>query len=215
MEVLSVNIARPRQIEWNGKIEYTGIFKSPVEFPIHLGKTAVSADTIVDRKVHGGTHKACYVFSAQHYPYWKKKYPELPWTWGMFGENLTLRGMDESVVRIGNVYRIGQALVQVSMPREPCYKLGVRFGTQSILKEFIAYGNPGAYVRVLEEGLVKPGDRADIREESDNALTVRDCFLLYYAKEKPADILGLAIENQALPKYKRDKLAGYKYGKGP
>jgi MOSC domain-containing protein YiiM len=70
-------------------------------------------------------------------------------------------------------------------------------------------------VRVLEEGLVKPGDRADIREESDNALTVRDCFLLYYAKEKPADILGLAIENQALPKYKRDKLAGYKYGKRP
>lgn len=209
MEVLSVNISEPRQIEWNGLSEFTGIYKFPVESPIHLGRNSVTADTIADRKVHGGVHKACYLFSALQYPYWTSRYPDLDWQWGMFGENLTIQGMDEGAMRIGDIYRIGSALVQVSMPREPCYKLGIRFGSQKILKQFIAHGYSGTYVRVLEEGTVKSGDKLDVRELSDNTLTVRQCFLLYYAREKSAHLLKLAIENQALPQYKRDKLARY------
>lgn len=209
MKVLSANTAKATTINWNGKTEITGIYKYPVNGSIMLGKEAVAGDTIADRRVHGGSHKACYLFSGNHYPYWKDRYGHLSWNWGMFGENLSLQDMDESQMRIGDVYRIGAALVEVSMPREPCYKLGLRFGTQRILREFISYGYPGSYVRVLEEGGVTAGDKAVLEFRSENPLTIRDCFLLYYQKEKAADLLKLAVENTALPSYKREYLMQY------
>lgn len=209
MKVISANTAKATTIKWNGKTEITGIYKYPVNGSIMLGKEAVAGDTIADRRVHGGSHKACYLFSGNHYPYWKGRYGHLSWDWGMFGENLSLEDMDESQMRIGDVYRIGKALVQVSMPREPCYKLGLRFGTQRILREFISFGYPGSYVRVLEEGAVTAGDKAVLEFRSENPLTVRDCFLLYYQKEKAADLLKWAVENTALPHYKREYLMQY------
>lgn len=209
MKVISANTAKATTINWNGKTETTGIYKYPVNGSIMLGKEAVAGDTIADRRVHGGGHKACYLFSGNHYPYWKSLYGHLLWNWGMFGENLSLEDMDESEMRIGNVYRIGSALVQVSMPREPCYKLGVRFGNQQILRDFISFGYPGTYVRVLEEGHVRAGDKAVLELCSENPLTVRDCFLLYYQKEKEKDLLKVAVENTALPQYKRDYLLKY------
>lgn len=206
MKVVSTNIGKPTTIVWNGKEEQTGIFKHPANTPIFLGPEQVNGDTIANRKVHGGSHKACYLFSEMHYSYWKARYPLLEWHWGMFGENLTIKGMDEGIMRIGDRYRIGEALVQVSQPREPCYKLGLRFGTQHILKEFIAHGYPGTYVRVLKEGHVSPGAAVELVQRSENPLTVKQCFELLYSKEKPKTHLQWALENVSLPERKREQL---------
>lgn len=206
MRVISTNIAIPKMVQWNGAEVITGIYKYPVTEPIHLGVESVENDTIADRKVHGGIFKACYLFSTEHYPYWKEKYPNLEWNWGMFGENLTMEGLDESTVRIGSIYRLGTALVEISQPREPCYKLGIKFGTQNILKEFIDHGYPGTYVKVLEVGDVKVGDGMVLEQESSNPLTIRQFYQLLYAKTKDANILKLAISNDALPQYKRERL---------
>ena len=134
MKVISTNLGKRTKIIWNGKETMTGIYKYPVEQPLYLDTDDVQGDTVVDRKYHGGTYKACYLFSADNYPYWKEKYPLLDWDWGMFGENLTIEGLDESQVSIGSTYKLGNALVQITQPREPCYKLGIRFGNQDILK---------------------------------------------------------------------------------
>ena len=209
MQVLSTNIGNLTKITWNGKVLSTGIFKYPTSSPLVLDKETVANDSIADRRVHGGIHKACYLFSVKHYPYWKKRYPDLEWNWGMFGENLSVTEMDETQIRIGDIYKIGSALVQISQPREHCFKLGVRFGNQQILKEFIEYGFPGAYVKVLEEGQVSSGDNLSLVKPSDNLLTVHQFFQLLYAKKKDEKILRLAIENLALPEYKRERLKKY------
>ena len=166
----------------------------------------VLGDTVVDRKYHGGVHKACYLFSADNYPYWKEKYPHLEWDWGMFGENLTVGGLDESQIRIGSTYKLGTALVQITQPREPCYKLGIRFGDQGILKQFIDHGFPGTYVRVLKPGKVTVGDSMELVEESKSPLTVQQFFNLLFSPTKDRDLVQQAINNPALPLGKREKL---------
>lgn len=209
MHVISTNIAIPKMVQWNGQEVITGIYKYPVAEPIQLGTETVVGDTIADRTVHGGIFKACYLFSSKHYPYWKEIYPGLDWDWGMFGENLTLEGLDESKLRIGSIYRLGTALVQISQPREPCYKLGIKFGTQEILKQFIDHGFPGTYVKVLEMGNVKVGDEMKLVEESKNPLTVQQFYQLLFSPAKDPALLKLAIENEALPLYKRERLKKY------
>ncbi len=205
MRVLSTNLGKPTTFLWNGKEEQTGIFKKPVSEPLHLTTNDVSNDTVIDRIHHGGMNKACYLFAADNYPYWKQLYPKLDWNWGMFGENLTIEGMDESLMRIGDIYKIGGALVQVSQPREPCYKLGIRFGTQEVLRQFIAHNRPGTYVRILEEGKVHKGDTLDLQEQSENTLSVQQFYELMFAKEKTKEILQLFMSNTSVPQYKKER----------
>ena len=209
MKIISTNIAKPTTIIWNGKEETTGIYKMPTDKPIYLGKECVKEDEVSDRKVHGGEFKACYLFSADHYGYWKTLYPDLNWNWGMFGENLTVSGFDEIQILIGNIYKVGNALVQITQPREPCFKFGVKFGNQNVLKQFIEHGYPGTYLRVLEEGTVKTGDDFKIIESAQNSLSVFDFFKLLFAKEKNQMVLKAAIQNEAIPTSKRNKLKAY------
>tara|TARA_R110002049_G_scaffold181272_1_gene348394 strand:- start:17371 stop:18027 length:657 start_codon:yes stop_codon:yes gene_type:complete len=206
MKIISTNLGKPTTIIWNGKEEQTGIFKYPVAAALRLGETDVEEDTVIDRKHHAGVNKACFLFSADHYPFWKEQYPDLEWDWGMFGENLTVENFDESSVRIGDIYKIGTAMVQVSQPREPCYKLGVRFSDQSILKKYITYGYPGTYVRILQEGSVRIDDEMVLVEQSKNTLTVKQCFEIILARKKDPEIVKLAVENLSLPAYKRERL---------
>ena len=205
MKVISTNLGKPITFEWNGKEEQTGIFKYPTQEKLFLTKNDVSKDTVIDRVHHGGTNKACYLFSSDYYAYWKQEYPQLSWDWGMFGENLTIENMDESVIRVGNIYKIGEALIQVSQPREPCYKLGIRFNDQKILKKFITHNHPGTYVKILEEGAVKAGDEMKLVESSTNALTVQQFYELMFSKEKSPELLQLFMDNPAVPQYKKDR----------
>ena len=209
MQIIATNIGRPTTFLWNGKEEQTGIFKFPTQDPLFLTKKDVAKDTIINRVNHGGINKACYLFSSDHYPYWKKLYPHLEWGWGMFGENLTVSELDASIVRVGDIYSIGTALTQVSQPREPCYKLGVRFNDQSILKKFIQHRNPGTYVRILKEGEVRKGDSLQLVEQSENTLTVQQFYDLMFAKEKSKDVLELFMDNPSVPQYKKERMAKY------
>ena len=206
MKVISTNIGEPTSFNWKGREEQTGIFKYPVDTPLTLGKNDVIGDTVIDRKHHAGANKACFLFAADQYSYWKHIYPHLEWNWGMFGENLTVLGMDESVMRIGDIYKIGTAVVQVSQPREPCYKLGVRFRDQNIIPLYVNHAYPGTYLRLIEEGVVKNNDTLHLIEQSTNKLTVKQCFEVILARKKDPELVKLALDNSSLPEYKRERL---------
>lgn len=207
MYIQSVNIAEPKTIFWNNKQISTGIYKSPTPKPIFLGRDAVKDDYIADKKVHGGEYKACYLFSSDHYPYWKNLYPNLKWNWGMFGENLTINGLNETQVMVGDIYKIGDALVQITQPREPCFKFGVKFGSQHVLKQFIDHGFSGTYVKVLEEGLAHTKDTLKLINRLDKSLSVAQLFNLIFSKEKDKALLKTAVMCEAIPQYKRDTFA--------
>ena len=199
MHVQSCNIASPKTIIWNEKTIETGIYKNPTPKPIFLAQNGVKDDFVADSKVHGGTYKACYLFSSDHYPYWKKLYPKLPWNWGMFGENLTVNGLNETQIMVGDVYRIGEALVQVTQPREPCFKFGVKFGTQHVLKQFIQHGFPGTYVRVIEEGWVERNDDVTLVNQLEHSLSITQLYALLFSKTKNQEHLKIAINLDVLP----------------
>ncbi|GAA0879123.1 MOSC domain-containing protein [Algoriphagus jejuensis] len=203
MKIISTNIAQPTTFLWNGKEEKTGIYKVPTDQPLYLTKNDVMGDEVSNRLNHGGYYKACYIFSAEQYPYWKGLYPDLDWTWGMFGENLTLSGFDENEAYLGDIYQVGEAVVQVSQYREPCYKLGHKFGTQQVIREFIAHGYGGSYLSILEEGHVAVGQEFTLLERPENTLSVADLFQLVHAKEKNPELLKIAARSKAIPAKKR------------
>ncbi len=180
MKVISTNIAKPTTIIRNGKEVQTGIYKKSVKQPISLGLTDVVGDAVIDRKNHGGIDKACYLYSTDHYPFWKEKFPELEWSWGMFGENLSVEGLDESKIMIGDVFEIGTAIVQVSEPRRPCSILGIRFATQKMVKQFHNTDFPGIYVRVLKEGSVKAGDEFMLKTRNETTSVTKVYSLFSY-----------------------------------
>ncbi len=206
MKIVSTNIGKSTSFLWKGREEQTGIFKYPVEGPVILGTTHVRDDMISDPRHHGGFSKACYLFSADYYPYWKSLYPHLSWQWGMFGENITVEGLDENHLMVGAVYSLGTARVQITIPREPCYKLGVRFDDQKIIEKFIHHSHPGTYVSVLEEGKVSPGDEMTLLDQPAHSLSIAQVYSLIYFPEKDTSLLEEALHNEFLPESTRKKL---------
>ncbi|MBP2831986.1 MOSC domain-containing protein [Aquimarina sp. U1-2] len=197
MKIVATNIAEPKTILWRGKEVQTGIYKFPVDQPIVLDVEDVVGDHVIDRRYHGGVDKACYLYALDHYDYWKEKYPNLDWKYGMFGENLTVEGFDEHSIKIGSVYKLGEATVQISRPRQPCYKLGVRFGDSRIIKEFIDSLYSGVYVRVLESGSVKVGQELLLEKENENGITIAELNMLmfHYQEEKHGELLKKALKD--------------------
>ncbi len=207
MNVTSVNLGESKTINWKGKEVQTGIYKTPVKDAIQLTKFGVTGDKVVDTKVHGGIDKSCYLYSTDHYEYWKELYSDLDWDWGMFGENITVEGLDEKNINIGDIYEIGEAHVQVSQPRQPCFKLGIKFGDQKILKDFIASGMSGIYMRVIKDGLVKKGDSMELLIRSKTSSPISDVFHLLYAKEAKKEAIENVIYDGNLAQSIREQLA--------
>jgi len=206
MRVIATNIGQPRELSFQGRVQTTGIYKQPVEGPIELKDHAVVGDTIGNKNVHGGKFMACYLFSSEHYAYWKQHYPHMSWNWGMFGENVTTEGLLDSDILIGNIYRIGSAVVQATIPREPCYKLGVKFNDQGIIDRYVAHGYPGSYVKILEEGEIITGDSIQLVEKASNSISIAKLFRFLNEKEKDQSQLSGILTNQYLPEYKKQKL---------
>lgn len=178
MKLLSVQVGRPRTVKWHGKVVSTGIYKNPVEGRLLLHLFNLKGDEQADLTVHGGRDKAVYVYPSEHYPFWRKEYPDLPFQPGWFGENFTTEGLDERMVCIGDQFRIGGALVVVTQPRMPCFKLGIRLGKPDAVKRFHASGRCGFYLGVLQEGEVGPGDIWEQVARDDQHMTVLESYRL-------------------------------------
>jgi len=194
MRVISTNTGKARAIEWNGKIVTTGIFKFPVNAPIFLGNEDVENDHVIDRRYHGGVDKACYLYSADNYTYWKTLYPALEMPWGMFGENLTVEGLDEAEINIGDIYEVGEAIVQATQPRQPCFKLEFRFHNTEIVRQFVDSGYAGVYVRVLQKGHIKPGDAFKLIEKKQT-ISIRRVYELIYTDEFDKTAVETAVND--------------------
>jgi MOSC domain-containing protein YiiM len=184
MKLLSVNVSRPREVAHGGETVTTGIFKQPAEGRVMLGTLNLEGDGQADLVGHGGIYKAAYAYSVENYEYWKRELGRAELPFGQFGENFTVEGMQEDEVHIGDHFRVGGALVEVTQPRVPCYKLGLKMGLKGFEKKFLASCRVGFYLRVLEEGEVGVGDGLDRVGIDPERITVREmCHLLYFDPE--------------------------------
>ena len=161
----------------------------------------------MDRKYHGGIDKACYCFSADQYPKWTKLYTDLVWQYGMFGENLTIENCNEKEIFIGNQYKVGDVIIEVSEPREPCFKLGIRFGSQKVVKQFLNQPYCGFYVRVLQTGLVKPNDELTLVKKVQQQFSVARIYhLLFHSTVLELNEINRALESDFISKTTKNGL---------
>ena len=181
LKLFSVNVGMSRQVDWHGKLVRTSIFKSPVLGPVRVVTLNLEGDKQSDLTVHGGVHKAVYVYPSEHYVFWREEIPDLELPWGMFGENFSMEGLLEGAVNIGDRFRVGSAEFVLTQPRMPCYKLGIRFGRTEIVKRFLQSGRSGFYFSVLEEGQVTAGDSVERITRDERGVTVADIVNLYRA----------------------------------
>jgi MOSC domain-containing protein YiiM len=198
MKVLSVNVALPRLVAWRGQTFNSGIFKKPVAGPVMMRTLDFDGDRQADLSVHGGPYKAVYAYPSEHYEFWRKELPEMELPWGQFGENLTTEGLIEKDTHIGDVLRIGEATVQVTQPRVPCFKLAAKFRREDILKRFLQSGRSGFYFSVLEEGLVAAGDGIERIQQDKNEIAVSDINKLFNGGTDTA-LMRRVIQLEALP----------------
>jgi MOSC domain-containing protein YiiM len=199
MRIVSVNVGRPRTVTWRGRPVTTGIFKAPVPGRVPVRRLNLEGDGQADLSVHGGTDKAVYVYAAEHYADWRRELADLELPWGMFGENLTVEGLREDDVWVGDRLRFGSAEGVVTQPRLPCYKLGVRFGRDDIVKRFLASGRTGFYLAVTREGDVGVGDPVEVLGRDPQGITVGDVTRLYVRDKRNVEKLRRAIRVAALP----------------
>lgn len=171
MIIRSLQIGQGAPREYQGKPVATAVFKRPVDGPLHLGELGFAGDDQVDKVHHGGPHKAVLVYAAAHYPHWEALLGRAPGL-AAFGENLTVDGATEAEVCIGDTYQLGGAIVQVSQPRVPCFKMNLRQGHDGILPEIVRTGYSGWYLRVLEEGPVQKGDRFTLLRRPEGAPSI-------------------------------------------
>jgi MOSC domain-containing protein YiiM len=202
MKIVSLNVGLPREVMWHGQTVTTGIFKEPVAGRVALRKLDLDGDGQADLTVHGGEHKAVYCYPLAHYDYWKKELPGRKLPMGMFGENFTTDGLSEESAHLGDRFAVGSAEVVVTQPRLPCYKLGVRFQSDDMVRRFLASGRSGFYLAVTREGDVGAGDEIKVISRDENAVPVSEITRLYIAKRYDGeDVKSLrrALQVAALP----------------
>ena len=204
MNIVSINVGLPREVATESTVVLTSIFKAPVAGRVRVRRLNLEGDRQSDLTVHGGAHKAVYVYPAEHYAFWRGELPAAELPWGAFGENLTTEGVREDATCIGDRFRIGSAEFTVTQPRMPCFKLGIRFGRPDMVKRFLQSGRSGFYLSVSEEGDVAAGDPITLLSHDDGGLTVADLVALYTAKAPDNDLLRRASELRALPESWRD-----------
>ncbi len=180
--------------------------KEPVAGPVKIKKLNLAGDQQADLTVHGGTEKAIYGYPAEHYEYWRQELPDVTFSWGRFGENLTTEGLLEDTLGIGDRVRVGSAILTVTQPRLPCYKLALRFSRDDMIKRFLRSRRSGFYFSVAQEGEVSAGSTIEILSRDPNQVTVADISRLYFSKSPDAELLQRAIHVSALPQGWKDEL---------
>lgn len=204
MKLISINVGLPREVEWHGQTVTTGIFKEPVAGPVMVRTLNLEGDRQADLAVHGGVDKAVYAYPAQHYDVWRNELPDADLPWGVFGENLTIADLVEADVNVGDRFRLGSAELVATQPRMPCYKLGIRFGRDDIVKRFLASRRPGVYFKVAREGQIQTGDTLERLHRDEHEVTIADIVRLYVFEKDDLTTMRRAIRNNALPPSWRD-----------
>jgi len=202
--LLSVNVGLPRDIEWKGRTVHTGVWKNPVLGRCRARRLNLDGDGQGDLAGHGGEHRAVFVYQIDSYHYWQEQLerPDLgdPKSFGQFGENFTIEGLPDDAVCIGDRYRIGSALFEVTQPRVTCYRVGIRMNEPQMAALLTSSGRPGFYFRVLEEGDVGAGDEIVKVGEAKERMTVAEINALLYFPNHPHELLERALRIEALSK---------------
>lgn len=206
MKLLSINVSKPKPITYNGKIIQTGIFKEPISGTVMLREKNIDGDGQGDLKVHGGTYKAIYGYPIEHYSHWQQKLNRDDLSYGQFGENLTIEGMLEDEVHIGDVFQIGTTVqLQITQPRVPCFKLGYKMGLPEFPKQFLESQRVGFYFRVLAEGEITAGDTISWIEVASEPMSVKEILNLRYFDTNNHEKIAMARKLPALsPSWKKD-----------
>ncbi|HYQ73443.1 MAG TPA: MOSC domain-containing protein, partial [Gammaproteobacteria bacterium] len=199
MKLLSVNVSLPKQVLHNGKLITTGIYKEPVSDRVMVYALNIQGDGQADRKVHGGRDMAVYAYPFEHYKFWEETLGRPGFAFGQFGENLTVEGLSEETVRIGDVFRVGDALLQVTQPRIPCYKLALRMGEGADFpKRFQDSGRLGFYLRVIEEGEIGAGDAIERVDTDGWSVTIAEFIHSYLHESHQPDSLRRMLASRDL-----------------
>jgi MOSC domain-containing protein YiiM len=187
--VVSVNVGLIREVDWRGTTVHTGIWKKPVgPGPVALRGVNLEGDDQADRRVHGGVDKAVYAYAEEDYRYWEDEEGVLTQP-GLFGENLTVRGMELRSAVVGERWRIGSALLEVAQPRLPCFKLGIRMNDPHFPRRFLTVARQGAYLRIIEEGELSAGDAIEVVDRPDHGVTLRHMVEAVRDRDRAAALL--------------------------
>jgi MOSC domain-containing protein YiiM len=198
VRLLAVNVGEPREIVVDDRVERTSIFKSAVAGRIPIRNNNLAGDAQSDLSVHGGRAKAIYAYPHEHYAFWRGQLPDVDLQPGHFGENLTIEGLLEKDVHVGDRLKIGSAELVVTQPRLPCYKLGIRFGRADMVTRFLASRRTGFYLSVAVEGDVAGGDAIEILEPHPAAISIPELLRMYLKEGVGQDRLREVIEIPAL-----------------
>ena len=198
MNVISVNVGLPREVRSDDKIVLTSIFKSPVQGRVAIRGHNLAGDQQSDPTVHGGPFKTVYAYPSEHYAFWRGQLPGVDLPWGVFGENLTIEGLLEPQIHVGDRLRIGSAELVVTQPRMPCYKLGIRFGRPEMVKRFLESRRSGFYLQVAAEGEVAAGDAIAIVARHPAAVSMPELLRMYLKEATDPARLREAVAIPAL-----------------
>src|SRR4051795_5573912 len=196
--LLSVNVGLPRDIQWKGRTVHTGIWKDPVPGRSRVGRLNLTGDAQGDLAGHGGEQRAVFVYQIESHRYWQEQLGRSDLVPGQFGENFTVEGLPDDTICIGDRYRIGSALFEVTQPRVTCYRVGIRMNEPRMPALLTSSGRPGFYCRVLEEGEVGAGDDVVKVSEGPERMTVAEINALLYSPDHPRDRLERALLIEAL-----------------
>ncbi|MFZ0590721.1 MAG: MOSC domain-containing protein [Bryobacteraceae bacterium] len=202
--IVSINVGQPREVEAGDRRVLTSIFKEPVQGKVALRHYNVQGDRQSDLSVHGGPNKAVYSYSAEHYLFWTVQLPGTPLPFGAFGENLTTEGMLEEGVHIGDVFRAGSAILKVTQPRMPCFKLAIRMNRSDMVRRFWASGRSGIYFSIVEEGEFESGDRIEPLESDPRRVSVADVVRLYKRETEDLDLFSRVMQAPVSGSWKQE-----------
>lgn len=203
MRLLSVNVSRPKTVAFDGRTYATGIDKGAVAGPVWLGRLNLAGDGQGDRKNHGGQYQAVYCYPYEHYAYWAGELGREDFAFGQFGENFTTQGLLEDAVCIGDIFRVGDALIQATQPRVPCYKLANKLGIAGFDRTFLRANRSGFYAQALEEGSVQAGDSIALEGKDPIGMSVAEVNAALYLDKQPSQA-ERALRIEALsPGWKR------------
>lgn len=206
MQLLSISLGLPRTVDHNGKPVLTGIFKQPVTGPVSVKSAGLEGDGQADLQNHGGLNKAIYVYTVENYAYWQQALGRTAMPHGQFGENFTVDGMPDEAICIGDTFKLGNIIVQVTQPRVPCFKLGLRMGFPEFVGQFMTSGRVGFYWRVLQTGSVCAGDMIEQINADPEKLNIRDAMLAMQEGPRQQEVIHRALSIAALSDAWRDSL---------